>query len=354
MGMALTRRFLLSIVIIVSGLLLFIPGLHARTFSDIVAFGDSLSDHGGLSGYLGVYNPVTNPGGAPEVWSNGDVWVEYMADEWDASLDNNAIGGAMTKGHSNPQIQALSDTNPLVPQLGFVDQVETYLATSPDYDDDDTLFTVWIGGNDVLQFIANTPTGNANLMITTSMANIADGLEALEEDGARNFLVMNLPDIGKAPLFVNDPTTSAFATQLAAQFNSALKTTAKNFQDSQSNVTVYYFDVFSYMNRIISSDTFANTSGTYLTLDQNSNPTGGVNGPAEDYIFWDTIHPMTRTHELLGNEAADFVDDEGDDDDSITCFISAASGNTSFPLVTFAGFLVFGLGAAISNIRKRS
>ncbi len=71
----------------------------AKSFNTLIAFGDSLSDHHGLEAYLGSYDPVSNPTGALEAWTNGDVWVEYLADILNADLDNNAIAGAMTEGH---------------------------------------------------------------------------------------------------------------------------------------------------------------------------------------------------------------------------------------------------------------
>lgn len=93
---------------------------YARTYTHIVAFGDSLTDHHGLEFYLapyvGVYDPETNPGGVLEVRSNGDGWVEYLADGWDETLENNAIAGAMTQGHENEDIQSYIDLGSLPQQ----------------------------------------------------------------------------------------------------------------------------------------------------------------------------------------------------------------------------------------------
>lgn len=123
-------------------LVLLIPAAaHARTYQNIAAFGDSLSGHFGLAFYLGPYDSISNPNGAPAVWSNGDVWIEYLAGEWEASLDNNAIGGAMTKGHESEAVQALSDSGKLS-QQGFGGQTDLYLSNSPGIDQEKTLFTI--------------------------------------------------------------------------------------------------------------------------------------------------------------------------------------------------------------------
>ncbi len=106
----------------------------AKNYNHIVAFGDSLSDHGGLSSYN---QTLIDYGGqaAPGSWTNsdatpygGDVWLDYLKDQWEATIDNNAIGGAMTIGHENSDIQALINAS-VLPDLGLTGQITTYLSS---------------------------------------------------------------------------------------------------------------------------------------------------------------------------------------------------------------------------------
>lgn len=138
-------------------LLLVLPGIAAATsYSRIVAFGDSLSDHGGLQEkYLGLYNPESNPDGVLTTWSNGNVWTDYIKTKLNADLDDRAIAGATTDGHEDETVQAMMDAGTL-PDLSFIGQINSYIASSPSFDSSKTLFTMWIGGNDLLEYSRST------------------------------------------------------------------------------------------------------------------------------------------------------------------------------------------------------
>ena len=298
----------------------------AGTFRTIVAFGDSLTDHFGLASYIGLYDPVKNPNGALEAWTNGDVWVEYLADELNAELDNNAIAGAMTRGHENNNIQALVDAGKL-PPLGLVGQINRFVNENVSFNPETTLFTIWIGGNDLLEYgRGESDVADTQELISNAIDNIINSMSALASDGAKNILVINLPDLGKTPAYNSrSPQEIQAVTALTAAFNAALAQGIDGFKTVFPNVTLISYDIFTNLNQIISSDTFANVTGTYMVLDENGNRTGATNEPAADYLFWDAIHPTTRAHQIVADEINDKLAAMGikpvhDDDDS-TCFV---------------------------------
>ena len=298
----------------------------AGTFRTVVAFGDSLTDHFGLASYIGLYDPVRNPNGALEAWTNGDVWVEYLTDELNADLDNNAIAGAMTLGHENNNIQALVDAGKL-PPLGLVGQVNRFVNENNSFDPKTTLFAIWIGGNDLLEYgRGESSAADTQELITNAIDNIINSMSALASDGARNILVINLPDLGKTPAY-NSRSAQEIqgVTALTSAFNAALAQGIDGFKTVFPNVTIISFDIFTNLNQIISGDTFANVTGTYMVLDENGNRTGATNEPAEDYLFWDSIHPTTKAHKIVADEIGDDLAAMGikpvDDDDDSTCFI---------------------------------
>lgn len=325
-------------------LFIMLSGNAFAEYDAVVAFGDSLTDHGGLHSYLGddVF----------EVWSNGDTWVEYFAEELDATLDNNAIAGAMTDGHEDEDIQAMSDADQL-PDLGLIGQVDTYIDSDHSFVPSTTLFTIWIGGNDLLEFARDEAyTDDPAVLISGAMTNIHTAITNLHSDGAVNFLILNLPDLGSTPfaqsLSAND---RAGITALSNSYNAALSNLVSNLRSNMNGVTIHYFDVFTYLNNMIDDDVFDNTTGTYMTLDVNGNYTGGTNGPAEDYLFWDMIHPMTRAHEYLGLEVADSVLAEEADKDDSTCFISTAANPINANILSLFGLMFIMVGTGFS-IRK--
>ena len=331
------RYFILCIVLSFGAVLVLHNPLHAQPYTHIVAFGDSLTDFGGLAFYNdGLPESIDD---FPKAMTNDRVWIQYLADEWDADLDNNAIGGARTDEHTSSQIQELSDTG-MIPDLSYLGQISRFIEEDEPFPPADTLFAVWIGGNDFSGF--DLEQGDQNQFVNETVGNIRFGLNELAaEAGARILLVLNLPDMGKIPRYNDNTEISEKATALARDFNLALENTLADFTQANSDVRVYVFDVFAYMNELISSDIFENTTGTYLELDEDGDWTGDFNGPADDFIFWDEIHPTDRTHTLLAQEAdklegspyivlgsslppppTDDDNSEPQEDDDSTCFIT--------------------------------
>ncbi len=179
------NHFLRSFLFAVIAVFLLLPSVAAAaTYSKIVAFGDSLSDHGGLKEYFGLYDPVSNVNGVHETWSNGNVWLDYLRTDLEVTVENNAIAGAMTHGHEEASIQALSDSGNL-PQLGIDGQINSYIAANAAGDYSDTLFSIWIGGNDLLEYNrGESAYGTPETLIYGSIQTIVTSMESLYQKGA--------------------------------------------------------------------------------------------------------------------------------------------------------------------------
>lgn len=336
-------------------LFIMLPAIaSSRTFDTVVGFGDSLTDHGGLQSYLGVYDPVSNPNGALEVWSNGDTWIEYFVAELGATLDNNAIAGAMSLGHESATVQSYSDAG-VFPQLGLVGQVNTYVSGEPSFAASETLFTIWIGGNDFLEFgRGEMATNDPYEMIENAMANISTAINALYQGGARNFLIINLPVMSATPSYNTRPEEEINQVMmLTAIYNHFLKELASSLNASLTDSSIYYYDVFYYMEIVLLANTFADSTTTYMELDALGNKTGNVNGPAENYFFWDSIHPTTKAHEIVGKDVAEFILAADDDDDDSTCFISYINKSTdlsgTYSLCCILTIIIVGFAAVFTN-----
>lgn len=112
-------------------------------YSHIVAFGDSLSDNGSNTSYIpGVGAVFGNDRYGFGIASNGDVWVENLALTMGASLDDRAYCGATTAdlpvGLKWQAIQYLADLS----DASFASAVTPV--------SDNTLYTLWVGGEMIL------------------------------------------------------------------------------------------------------------------------------------------------------------------------------------------------------------
>jgi thermolabile hemolysin len=282
--------------------LLVIPSVAAASqFSHIVVFGDSLSDDGNLF--------ALDPSNVPASkyyqgrFSNGPVWVEYLAgpDLLDATLVNNAYGGATT------------DSSPPDPP-GLQLQVSTYVTTTTVLPD--ALYVVWIGAND---FLGGTSD------FETPAANIEGALEDLADFGAKYFLVVDLPDLGAIPKNNSDPNTSQVARALTISFNDELADVVAEFRTAHPEVTVYEFSAFDLFTDVIANpDVYGigNVSAICpnFIVDNDFDNDG-------DYLFWDALHPTTEAHAEIAKEAANILPSDDDDGDGSSgaagCFIHA-------------------------------
>lgn len=270
---------------------------QALGYSELVVFGDSLSDVGNFFATSGGTFPVSPPyaGGR---FSNGPVWVEGVADGLGLAATpsllggtNYAFGGAQTgSGYSLPPGQTTGI--PFVPNMQT--QVGEYLGSGGPAGDE--LFVLWGGANDffVGQMDPTVPAGN-----------IASALSDLYDAGAREFLVPNLPMLGQTPLGLSNPAPGASEglDLLTGGFNAALEAHLQGL-DGLPDVTIHRFDVAG----VVASLTAIGPSLGVTVFDQGYADllTGEVLDPSLDpdtFVFWDNQHPSRVAHGLLGEQA---------------------------------------------------
>jgi len=263
------KIFLRSLlVLVVAGMLgttIFVPSpVLAYSFSNIVAFGDSLSDNGPADGY-GIAR-----------FTNGPVWVEYLANSshLNAPLLDLAYGGSTTGTLSPLAIEyhlpkALWYT-------GLNRQVDTFL-TVYNQVPSSALVTIWSGAND---FNVNS--------YTDAVTNIGTAIQKLETAGARNFLILNLPNIGATPqVALLHPSTAAAETAWVQAFNSSLESELADFKKIDPTSQFFTLDVYSLHEKAM-----ANPS------DYGFRSIFG--------LYWiDGMHPSTKAHELIADMAFD-------------------------------------------------
>lgn len=232
-------------------------------FSNLVVFGDSLSDSGNAGRF-----------------SNGPVWVERMAEAMGLPLQparvggtNYAVGGARTHG-------------------GFADilsQTSAFLAQRDA--DPDALYVVFAGANDLL----------ASACQRSDAAGARDAAEAmaaaigrLAEAGAVHLLVPNLPDIGRAPVVrAQGAECVRNARTLTEMYNAALDEVLAR-EAARRSVRLLRLDVFS-----LAEGVFGNPQGT--GFHDVTTPCHDVT--CDGFLFWDRLHPTTKAHSLLARQA---------------------------------------------------
>jgi phospholipase/lecithinase/hemolysin len=257
-------------------------------YSDLVVFGDSLSDTGILFSKIG--QPPSPPYYAGRA-SNGPLAVEYLASSLNAGLTNFAEGGATT-GLTN-----IYDPGGSVGLVGMLSEVNNYQSTVSTADPT-ALYILWGGADD---FANITGLGAGQNAATMAANNLAGEVSTLASLGAKNFLVPNLPDLALIPSVSSQGSAAMFlAHAITLDFNGKLANALADMR-SQTNANIIAFDTFLAVNAVVANPSgfgFTNVTDSCLSVSlvPCANP--------DQYLFWDQNHPTTYAHQLLGDQFA--------------------------------------------------
>jgi phospholipase/lecithinase/hemolysin len=254
--------------------------------NQLYVFGDSLSDMGTVFRATGGMYPP-NPTYYQGRYSNGRVWVEYLALRLHLSskqTNNFAYGGATTG----------SNGNSLVP--GLLTQVQSFTQTHQQTNPN-ALYVLWAGANDYLQGVSSA---------TVPVENVTGGIASLAGVGAKKILVANLPDLGQLPA-MRTRANSASLSALTQAHNQGLRRSLKLLSQQYSDLQIVTLDANRlYRDAIANPAAFGFTNVISACLSGSracSNP--------DQFLFWDGIHPTTAAHRILGEAAFSAIQDGG-------------------------------------------
>jgi len=278
----------------------------------IAVFGDSLSDTGNLFALTGAVS--TRPYTASNIpdapypigglnFSNGRIWIRDVGQKLNDVEDVSAAlnGSQVFNNYAFGRARARDGASP-VPSLS--QQVGLYLANHSNVSG--TRQIIVIGGNDVRDamgaFVAGGPIA-AGQVFADALTAISDNIQSLAGSGAKDFLVANVPDLGKTPAVTAlGPLASGLASQLTTQFNAALESTLAGLE-AGLGLNIKRLDLYSFINSVIDDpDAYGLLNVTDACLTPVVYDDAICDDP-DSYLFWDGIHPTRAAHLLIANEA---------------------------------------------------
>lgn len=283
-------------------LLASLAATSAQAYSQLVVFGDSLSDNGNVYATLGGALPASPY--QSKTFTNGRVAADVMASTLGIELDDHAHGGALT-GFDNQfvlkgGITALSNT-------GMKGQVSNYIAAANGGKlDADALYMVWGGGNDFLGALDIGTTEAVAAAAKTAIVNITTEVASLYAAGARSFFVPTLADFTFTYKGANSP--AAVQQQLSgmtAAFNAGLASALGTLK--HNDIQIHSFDTNAFLAGV-RSDIVAN-GGTLTERCWTGAYTGSATGGSlcadpSKYFLFDAVHPSGFVHDALGKAFA--------------------------------------------------
>lgn len=333
-----TNFLLIAVAMVILSTVFFPPPAKALPvdFKTMYVFGDSLSDIGNDFSLSGGAVP---PSAQPDLryysgrFSNGPVWVDSLAQTMgisDFRPSQTATPTDFTAGHSINFAYGGAGTgitNKTVDNLftvrGLLGQVEDFNSLSGGgYAPADALYIVWSGANDYL--LAGVPGIPAPPNPAYTVGNIATAIQTLYNEGARTFLVPNLPDLGSTPLSIlfsiltGTDVRQAFS-ELTKQNNMLLNSILYDLVSTYPGITIYSPDIYSlYADFAADPGAFGFThpptdmgpAAGCLVLPiilgiPSDCSTLGMPDPldGQGYPIWDEEHPTAAAHALIAQAA---------------------------------------------------
>jgi len=255
------------------------------------SFGDSYSQTGfniSTGPLPSVGNPLGNPPYPGFTAVGGVNYIDLVTVQYNKSLILNynfAYGGATIDA------SLVTPFEPTV--LSLTDQVNEYLnsiankpASTP-WTSANTLFSIWIGIND----IGNSYGNGGGSAFNTVLINAYFALvQKLYTSGARNFFFINVPPIDRSPLMLAEPTSAqALEKTTIADFNSQLTSAIAKFKSANSGVSTWLWDSNTEFSTIL------NSPQTYGFVDATSFGNTGD--------FWgNNYHPDAAAHQIFSQQ----------------------------------------------------
>ncbi len=313
---------------------------YALNLDKIIVFGDSLSDTGNVFAFTTKAHqfdpdipivPAEPPYYAGR-FTNGWVWIEYIAQRKHLPLMNYAYGGAW----GEPTL----DSKQTFP-FGLDMQVNFYLADHWQDNKAKHLYVIWIGANDYIPGRMNIDYATTNTIKT-----IKQQIDWLVFNGARNFLILNLPNLGKIPETVQQGSDKMNQlSELSSVHNKKLLNMLEQARATYPNAKFLLLDIASYFellmqhpleyqlknitqacytglfkadlanpkemhaaeqNNISLMNNFGLRTAYYAAQLTRLGQQPCVN--PDDYLFWDSIHPTRVVHHLISGLALNLID----------------------------------------------
>lgn len=277
-------------------------------FGNIYAFGDSLSDAG--NDFILSFNrlPVSPPYVSGH-FTNGPVWVQDLA----ASMSLPSVSASLSGGTDFAYGGAETGDEPLhsANPLDLPTQLKEFQAEFP-HPNPNALYTVSAGSNDVIdavnEWFVDPTTAFADLQAAVN--NLAIFSFGLAESGAKNLLLLTVPNIGKTPEERDLGKTHRHVASVMSKLFDTDLTQTLQVVAAQAHLNLGLVDTYSLINQAVKhphqfgiTDT-KNPVWTGNFTDPNSGTLVSTNPAIQNqHLFWDHLHPTAQGHTVLAAAA---------------------------------------------------
>ncbi|KAF2725904.1 carbohydrate esterase family 16 protein [Polychaeton citri CBS 116435] len=317
-------------------------------FKTLVSFGDSYTDDSRLK-YFGANGGQAPPPG----WDNppnnasasgGYTWTDYVAWYTGAKRYNYAVSGAECSDEITPRyLESIGANFPTVKEYEVPAWIADTQVIEPDGtkffsgEAESTVYSMWIGTNDLGQAALLTDSQVLGTNITTYIDCVYSQLKRIYDNGARYFVLQNVIPLQLTPLYatpanggvVDDhywPTKPANVTEVSYRMMEQVATTnavykyrtpfellvAKEMPEARVAVMDMYqliLDIYNNPTEYLNGTAPANVTSynNHCTADgsqcvQSTSP--------DSFLWYDELHPSEQTDRIIARNFVDVVHGE--------------------------------------------
>lgn len=275
---------------LLAGILLTIGSLHAQSFSKIVSFGDSWSDTGNVNELTGGFYPSTLV--APYAngrYTNGEVWVEYLATYLGVSKPVASRTSTVGTNFAYADARLDDDSRQVGPWriLEVGGQVNNYLSRFTPSGSE--LFTFFAGGNDIATYDPD---------LSDEIARLGGYVGSIYAAGGRDFLIANMPDFGKFGGYTGNTTLSL----ASSNYNSLLDAQLATLRLTYSDARFYEADFHGVLEKVYANPAAYNFNPALKDISYTEHEFY-KRQDLGNYMWIDDLHPTTKLHDLFAKEA---------------------------------------------------
>ena len=293
-------------------------------FDSLYVFGDSLADNGNVliqSRFLGI-NPPVPPSTSPHRtyfngrFSNGYVEFEYLwhlltgkpVDGVKPFLTSPVIKGpgAVDFAYGGTGTPFLDQTPGGMWAPGLKGQIELFrLALRGKKPSDRALYAIATGANDYRDDPFNVPMDPARVV-----RNIEESIVSLYVLGARDVIVLDLPDLGLIPANAGDPNASAISTlhnALLYQRMAILQARLPRLHLITVKLDVPFHVLLGTLEshipalEVYASSTPGMSACLFIDPSLCQDVSTSLFNAHLGFLFWDIVHPTTEAHRYLAD-----------------------------------------------------
>jgi outer membrane lipase/esterase len=314
----------------IAGALIGVSSANAGAFTAEYVFGDSLSDTGNLAEILNVANFAAhgfyfgnfpNPPSYHDSQTNGPVAVQGLAQSlglnanpslWVTNFTDPAglFGGPSFVPGTNYAVAGATASPTATngtPAISLPNQVGAFSLHEGGAAGPNALYVIMIGGNDVRDAALYDTGMAATDAVTAGVGTELTEIKTLAGEGAKDFLVVNVPNVGLIPEFAQEnPGDAANATAYSISYDSQLSAGLNGLGLPKGDQLVDFnlYALNTYILDNAASYGFTNTKDPCFanTPFSAASATGcvpdGPNANISSYVYWDHIHPTAGVQVL--------------------------------------------------------